>query len=150
MKIPKIPARRRGSTHSDAAKLSCCRCDAGVVLRRFFIYARQVWLLQAEWQANVANALLKPSGKTNVVEHAVTEPVTVQVVHRRDNIRFQKRIQDCNQRSGRDMSPNSSMSDIVQVPGESFSNWRRYFLCNRAVFFCSKRARGCTPQISPP
>ena len=51
-------------------------CDA------FFIYARQVWLLQAEWQANVAHALLKPSGETNVVEHAVTEHVAVQVVHR--------------------------------------------------------------------
>ena len=50
-------------------------CDA------FFIYARQVWLLQAEWQANVEHAL-KPSGETNVVEHAVTEHVAVQVVHR--------------------------------------------------------------------
>ena len=44
-------------------------CDA------FFIYARQLWLLQAEWQANVAHALLKRSGETNVVEHAVTEHV---------------------------------------------------------------------------
>ena len=51
-------------------------CDA------FLTYARQVWLLQTEWQANVAHALLKPSGVTNIVELAVTEHITAQVVHR--------------------------------------------------------------------
>ncbi len=34
------------------------------------------------WQADIGQALLKPSGETNVVEHAVTEQITVQIVHR--------------------------------------------------------------------
>ncbi len=45
--------------------------------------------------------------------------------------------------------PNSRMSEVVHVSGESFSYWYRYLLkLNRVVFWCLVRVRGCKPQIS--